>query len=311
MSCDSVRNLFSLFLYGELSFEEEEAFHLHLGECAACREELERERALHATLDQEELEPAPELLVACRARLHEALPKRSVRRNVLSRFWAWTGQPMSPALWKPAGALALVAIGFFGARFTQPSTQPLDPASAPASVRVLPEVTPVTSQVRYVQPDSSGGVRIFVDETHERVLSGSLGDAPIQQLVLAAARDANDPGLRLESLDMLRPHGDSPEVRRAFMQALQKDPNAGVRMKAIEGLKPYGRDPQVRAVLARVVLNDENIGVRTQAIDLLVQQKGSSTVGVLQQMVEREQDAYIRERVERALREMNASLGAF
>jgi hypothetical protein len=60
-----------------------------------------------------------------------------------------------------------------------------------------------------------------------------------------------------------------------------------------------------------VLLNDDNIGVRMQAIDLLVQQKGASTVGVLQQMVEREHDAYIRERVETALREMNASLGAF
>lgn len=304
MTCDTVRNSFSLFLYGELGFEEEEAVHRHLETCADCRAGLERERALHAALDLAELEPAPELLVACRARLHDALPKSHARRGLLSRLWAWTGQPVPPALWKPAGALALVAVGFFGARLMQPG-------ASPAPAQALPAAVPVASQVRYLQPDPSGGVRIFLDETHERVLSGSLGEAPIQRLVLEAAQAADDPGLRLESLDMLRPHGDSPEVRKAFLHALQKDTNAGVRLKAIEGLKPYGADPEVRAVLAGVLLNDDNIGVRTEAIDLLIQQRGASTVGLLQQMVERERDAYMRERVTRALREMNASLGAF
>jgi predicted anti-sigma-YlaC factor YlaD len=90
MNCDSVRNLFSLFLYGELGFEEEEAVHRHLEGCSACRAGLERERAMHAALSQAEVEPAADLLVACRARLHAALPARPVRRTLLSRFWAWT-----------------------------------------------------------------------------------------------------------------------------------------------------------------------------------------------------------------------------
>ncbi len=304
MNCDSVRDLLSMFLYGELSFEQEEAVHLHLEGCSACRAALERERALHEALNEAELEPAPELLVACRTRLQAALPAVPARGGLVSRFWAWTGRPVPAAVWKPAGALALVAVGFFAARLTQPS-----PAPAPA--QVVPAAIPVASQVRYVQPDPSGGVRIVLDETHERVLSGNPGEEPIQQLLLAAAQDPSDPGLRLESLDVLLPRGDSPEVRKAFLQALQKDPNPGVRLKAIEGLKPHGADPEVRSVLARVLLNDDDIGVRTQAIDLLVQHKGASTVGVLQQMVERERDAYMRERVARALREMNASLGAF
>jgi hypothetical protein len=173
------------------------------------------------------------------------------------------------------------------------------------------ERAPVSTQVRYLQPDASGGVRIVLDETRERVLSGNLGEAPIQRLVLEAAQDASDPGLRLDSLDILRPHGESPEVRQAFLQALRSDPNAGVRLKAMEGLRPYGADPDVRSTLAGVLLADDNVGVRALAIDLLVEHRSRALVGILQQAIERERDGYIRERVQRALGEMNASMEAF
>ena len=298
MSCDRIKSVLSLFLYGELNFEEEEMVHGHLEACASCRAALEHERALHSALDEAALEPPPELLAQCRARLGESLREVPARRGLLARLWAWSGQPVSLAFLRPVGALALVAVGFFAARLT-----PTTPAP--------PERAPFATQVRYLQPDASGGVRIVLDETRERVLSGNLGEAPIQRLVLEAAQDASDPGLRLDSLDILRPHGESPEVRKAFLQALRSDPNAGVRLKAIEGLKPYGADPEVRSALAGVLLADGDVGVRAQAIDLLVEHRSRALVGILQQAIERERDGYIRERVQRALVEMNASMEAF
>jgi len=129
--------------------------------------------------------------------------------------------------------------------------------------------------------------------------------------VLEAAQDPSDPGLRLDSLDILRPHSESPGVRQAFLRALRSDPNAGVRLKAIEGLRSYAADPEVRSALAVVLLSDDNVGVRTQAIDLLVENRSPAVVGILQQAIERERDTYIRERVQKALLEMNASMGAF
>ncbi len=300
MSCEWINSVLPLFLYGELSFEEEESVHRHLESCVTCRGALERERALHAALDSAAVEPAPELLVECRSDLRAAIGERPLRRSLWTRLWDWSGRPVSPALLKPAGALALLAVGFFSARLMPPKAQP-----APA------EVGPVATQVRYLQPDASGRVRIVLDETRERVLSGDLAEAPIQRLVLEAAQDSADPGLRLDSFDLLQPHSDAPQVRQAFLQALQSDPNAGVRLKAVDALRPYGADPQVRSVLANVLLTDQDVAVRSQAIDLLVQRKEMDTVGVLQQLLTRERDSYIRERVERALQDMNASMGAF
>jgi hypothetical protein len=300
MSCDWVKGVLSLFLYGELSFEEEEAVHGHLESCESCRTALKRERALHEALDQAAIEPPAGLLSECRSVLDVRIGGMRDSRGWLGRLWDWTGRPVSPALLRPAGALALVAVGFFTARFLPPSSPP------PAAYLPLR-----LSQVRYLQPNASGGVRIVLDETRERVLSGGLGEQPIQRLVLQAAQSPSDPGLRLDSLDVLRPQGSTPAVRRAFLQALQSDPNAAVRLKALEGLKPFGSDPEVRSVLSRVLLADDNVGVRSQAIDLLVEHREDDVVGVLQQLVERDRDGYIRERCQRILEEMNASLGAF
>jgi hypothetical protein len=300
MTCDRVKGVLSLFLYGELSFEEEEAVQGHLGACESCRQALEREQALHAALDQAEMVPPAGLLSECRSGLRDSLGERSPRRGWLGRLWEWTAQPLSSALLRPAGALALVAVGFFAARLLPTGT-----ARAPV------QKAPVSTQVRYLEPDPSGGVRIVVDETRERVFSGNPGEAPIQRLLLEAAQDPLDPGLRLDSLEILRARSDSPVVRNALLEALRTDPNAGVRLKAIEGLKPYGADPQVRSALAQALLSDDNVAVRTQAIDLLVQHKGTAIVGVLQELMEREQDGYIRQRCQQALEEMNASMGAF
>jgi hypothetical protein len=150
-----------------------------------------------------------------------------------------------------------------------------------------------------------------MDETRQRILSGSLEDLAIQRLLLAAASDAADPGLRVESMALLKSGADSSEIRRVLLQALRQDPNAGVRLKAIEGLKAFSAAPDVRKVLAEVLLADENSGVRTQAIDLLVQHKEAGMAGVLQEALYRESNDYVRLRCQKALREMNASVGTF
>ena len=297
MSCDKVERSLSLFLYGELTFEVEEAIHQHLEECGNCRQALERERSLHRALDEAALPVPADLLVECRRDLRRRLGQAAMRRSLLGRLWDWTGQPVPSGFLRPAGALVLVLLGFVAARLTTP--------------KAPPEAGPVATQVRYLEPAEPGSVRLVVDETRQRVLSGKMGDAAIQQLLLAAARDPADPALRLDSVDILSTHGASDEVRQALLHAVQYDPNAGVRLKAIEGLKLYGANPETRSVLSKVLLSDDNVGVRAQAIDLLVQHKEMALIGTLQRLMEREPNDYIRLRSQRALQAMNASVEPF
>jgi HEAT repeat protein len=99
-------------------------------------------------------------------------------------------------------------------------------------------------------------------------------------------------------------------VRDALLNAAQ-DTNDGVRLKAVEGLKPLSADADVRKVLAKVLLGDQNPAIRMQAVDALVQHRDDALVGVLQDLMQRENNNYVRLKSEKALKDMNASIGTF
>jgi hypothetical protein len=208
---------------------------------------------------------------------------------------------------QPLGALALIAIGFFAARL-------INTAAPSGTGALLSSVTSPTddvySTVRSVQPDNSGGVAISLDETRRRVVKGSMNDGNIQRLLLAAAHEDN-PAVRVESVDLLRSQSGSTEVRDALLGVLSQDSNAGVRLKALEGLKPLAGDSEVRNTLRRVLLADDNVAVRMLVIDLLVANRDDNMVGMMQGLVQQENNNSVRLKLEKALRDMNASPGRF
>jgi len=131
-----------------------------------------------------------------------------------------------------------------------------------------------------------------------------------KKLVLAAAHEDN-PSVRVESMDLLKSQPQSNEVRDALLNAVLHDPNDGVRLKAVEGLKPLAADPEVRKALSQVLLSDNNPAIRYQVVDLLVAHHDDSVIGVLQGSVQREDNHTVRMKLEKALKDMKASVGTF
>lgn len=305
MTCEEVRNTLPLFLYGELSFDEEERVELHIDECAACREAVAREKALFRSLDSAQMVPSLDLLDECRAELRQRIAREDQPRL---NWWdkLREGFPIhfhfAPAVAQPIGAVAMLIIGFAAARMIPNSLSGAFQAGV---------FNPATSRVRYVEPTGGGKIQIVVDESRQRVFSGTVEDGNIQRLLLAAAKDPADPGLRVESVDLLKNQAESAEVRGALLYALQHDPNAGVRLKALDGLKSFADDPETRKTLTNVLLTDDNPGVRTQVIDLLIPHQSDSMVGVLQELMAKEDNDYIRMRVQKALQDMNASVDTY
>jgi len=289
--CKWARQRLALLLYGELNLDEEERVESHLDGCAECREVLGREKAMHAALDSVEVEPSPSLLTECREDLRLRLDESPAPRRI-----AWWQRISAAWVWRPAAALALVAIGFFAAR------------------QIPFAKTGISERVRYVEPAEGGRVQLVIDETRQRVISGTLDQAPIRGLLLAAAKDPSDPGLRVETMELLDGHAQSADIRDALIYAVEHDQNAAVRAKAIEGLAPYASEPEVRGALAKVLLADSNAGLRTEAIDLLTRgvTLDPQTVGTLQELLVRgEQPGYVRERCQSALRAVKASLETY
>jgi len=314
MTCDSILKLIPLYYYGELTPDEEERVEEHTHGCPACTRELVQQRALAAALDRRQMAASPLLLEDCRSDLMAAIQGGAPRvESSVKGPWRLFLDAMAVSfsglgkLRQPIGAVALVAVGFFAARL-------VNTASPPSTGGLLTSVTSPTddvySTVRSVQPDNAGGVAIALDETRRRVVKGNMNDGTIQRLLLAAAHEDN-PAVRVESVDLLRSQSGSTEVRDALLNVVSQDANPGVRLKALEGLKPLAADSEVRKTLGRVLLSDDNVAVRMLVIDLLVAHRDDNMVGMMQGLVQKENNNSVRLKLEKALRDMNASPGRF
>jgi len=311
MNCDAVTKALPLYHYGELAAEVEESVEDHLQSCASCQAELEHQRSLAAALDAHAFAPLPDLLAECRHDLSRAIYREDTpdARRKAADPWGLFREAFR-SLWhpgirfaQPAGAVALLAIGFFAARFTGGSF------SGATLGGLAPDA--IISSIRSVQPDNTGRVQIALDETRRRVISGRLDDQNIHRLLMAAAREQDNPGVRVESVGLLKDQNSSAETRAVLLEAVLHDPNPGVRLKALDGLKSFATDADVRRTLAQVLLKDQNAGVRIQVIDLLITRQDPATIGVLQTLIGKEDNSYVRMRCQNALREMNASVGTF
>ena len=303
MTCESVQRAIPLYLYGELSAELEEDVEAHTAGCKDCSKDLEMQRDFARNLNEHELEPSLDLLVECRRSLTVELKRQEAASVPAGLHAVWNrifGFPVN-RFRIPAGAIAVFALGWFAAR--TPQLNAVLPGAA--------QQAGLISTVRSIEPDRSGRIMISVDDTQRRVISGGLEDDKIRQLLLAAMHEQSNLGVRVESVSVLKDMAGSEDVRHALLEALQHDPNVGVRLKALEGLQQFGSDPGVRQTLTSVLMNDSNAGVRIQAIDLLTSRHDDSIVGMLQSLVHKDDNDYVRMRCFRALQEMNASVGSF
>jgi len=261
-------------------------------------------------------EPTPNLLAASRMRLQEAL-------ETTQPGGLWRRLILEPAMWlrqirmAPALAAAIFIVGFGGgiaATYNflsarggdgvvtgslgsgggnQAPNQPLE-SSAIAGIRSV------------TQEPGSNQVSIKYDTVLTQEAQGSLNDQRIQQLLLLAARNNYNSGVRMDSVDVLTQAPADSRVREALMYALQNDTNPGVRLKALDGLSGFVRqDERVKNEVLRALIGDTNSGVRMQALRLVEPMKTDSNVrSVLIRLAQTDQNVSIRSQARTMLAQM-------
>ena len=299
MKCEWVKDNILLYVYNELADDARYELEQHLGRCPGCATELKATRRFHATLSVTPVdEPTPNLLTASRMRLQEAL-------ETTSQGGFWNRLVFDPGAWlrqvrfSPALAAAIFILGFGGgigatykaiAKPDAPTLLPLPTVEQPVGEANITGIQSVTT----VPGSNEVTTKYNTVSTQEQ--KGSLSDQRIQQLLLFAARNNYNSGVRMDSVDLLTQKPDDTRVREALMYALHYDNNPGVRLKAIEGLGSFVKDDmRVRDAVLGALVSDTNPGVRTQALHLLEPVKADSSVrAVLQRLAENDQNQYIR-----------------
>lgn len=307
MTCPQVQTNLSLYLYGELEFAQEEALEQHLHSCASCQLALAREKDWHATLNAERQDVPFDLLSECRRDLRSTLHKDGGRGWFVGFWRHLLPRGFSPTRWslQLAAASFLVFIGFAGARFMDSGRLPA--ISTGAAVNRMGVLNAANSQVRDIQPNGQDGVRIVVDQTQQHEVTGKIDDSLVRQLLLNAMQDSADPGVRVDSVEILQ-HQTSADVRDALLNSAKNDANAAVRIKALEGLAQFPNDRAVRNAVEYILRHDSSAAVRSEAIDILLPMQTSTGVispdvlTTLQDILRsQQQDAYVRLRSQQVL----------
>jgi hypothetical protein len=300
MKCEWVRENIVLHVYGELADDARHELEQHVARCADCALELRSEQNFHDLLSQDRAEePTPNLVAASRMRLQEALETAPQGR------W-WHRLAWDPANWlkqirfSPALASAILILGFaggvgttyklYGSRHVNIGIQTADNTSVPppgVSIAGIDSITPVAG---------TDQVAIKYNTVSTQQYQGSLNDQQVQQLLLYAARNNFNSGVRVDSVDLLAQRSSDLQVREALMYALQNDTNPGVRLKSLDALGNYVKtDTNVRDAVLRALVNDSNQGVRIEALRLIEPVKADGSVrGVLMALASKDQSTYIK-----------------
>jgi hypothetical protein len=299
MKCEWVRENITLHVYGELLDDARHELEQHVARCADCAAELKREREFHALLSQDEMpDPSPNLLASSRMRLQEALETAEQ-----GRFWHRLA--LDPANWlrqmrfSPALASAILILGFAGGLGTAYKFFPRQTTTTTASIptQAGPNSEASITGIRSVtQEPGTNQISIKYDTVSTQDATGSLNEQKIQQLLLFAARNNYNSGVRMDSVDLLTKSSGDMQVREALMYALQNDTNPGVRLKSLSALGNYVKDDvNVRDAVLRALVNDSNSGVRIEALRLIEPVKADGSVrGVLMALSAKDQSTYIK-----------------
>lgn len=295
MKCEWVRQNILLYVYDELQDDTRYELEQHVGRCQSCAAELDSIRDFRGAMSQVPVQdPSPNLLANSRMRLQEAL-------EITQQGGFWRRFIFDPAQWlyqlrfSPALAAIIFIVGFsagigstykmFGGGLREKIIS--DAPAAQASITGIRAIT---------QEPGSGQISIKYDTVTTEQAQGSMNDQRIQQLLLFAARNNYNSGVRMDSVDLLSKQSQDDRVREALLYALRYDTNPGVRLKALGALGPFVKeDVRVRNGLLEALENDSNPGVRQEALHLLDPVKADSSVrAVLEGLSKGDPDQFIR-----------------
>jgi len=298
MKCEWVQQNVILYVYDELPDDARHELEQHVARCKDCAAELESSKKFRADFAQlPQQEPSPSFLAASRMRLQEAL------ESAEQGAW-WHRLVFDPLTWlnqirfAPALAAAIFIVGFaggIGATYKMIKGNPGGEiqTNAPPAQASLASVSGISS---VTQQAGSNQVTIKYETVSPQEAHGSLGDPNIQQLLLYAARNNFNAGVRMDSVNLLTQQPNNQHVREALLYALHYDGNTGVRLKALDGLGPYVKDDvQVRDAVLESLMSDTNPGVRIEALRLLEPVRADSSVRiVLERLAAKDENRYIR-----------------
>jgi hypothetical protein len=278
-----------LYLYSisELNSEEKALVKSHLSDCQLCREELKFYYNLNETVAETDKSVPDEFLLKARNELRGRLRIERKKENfidIIIRNISWYFRNNYKfVLNSAAGIAAGLILGFF--LFYKSGTPYIPSASSGTDVITAGYQLPEEPQlIRNIKLNDADPFDDYIEFTFDAVkqvnISGSINDEKIRSLLLYAILNGNNPGLRLNSLNLLNASEEleyDNEVKEAVISSARYDNNPGVRREALKVLKTIPFDQDVKRSFIHIILNDSSSAMRIDALNHLIEAQNDGT----------------------------------
>jgi len=318
------KDLIQLFVFGELSKEEKKLFESHIVSCIECRTEMEEQMKLKSLFSKGILiEPDDHLLNEARTELHAAIRKE---RSKISFWEKLTNASLNMFSFNykiALGSVALVILGFLSGylifhnpgqeKLILPVTEKENYSFLSSNNDVLPENKVKISNVTFIDQDLKDDQIEFTFDAIKPVhMKGSINDPGIQNILLYSMLNAQNPGVRLNSINAIstnQPGKLDSDIKEALISSVKYDDNPGVRREALKLLNKYPYDEEIKKALLFVLMNDENSGLRIEAINGLVEARkegysfSEQDLSIFKKRVEMDKNNYVKYQAKTVLKE--------
>jgi hypothetical protein len=306
------KEVIQLSFLGEADEQQKTDLKNHISVCTECRAELESLKELDEYLFASKSMKVPEkLLSESRNILRDKIRIERIRQNnpgrVLDNISFFITSNYKYLVNGAAAMAAGLLIGFF--LFKTPAADNYQDNNV--EMAALTEEDARIRNIRIIDPNPDDDQIEFSFEAVKEVrINGSLNDKKIRNILMYAAMNGSNPGVRLNSLNVLNNSDNyDKDVKEAIISAAKYDDNPGVRREALKFLKTFPFDQEVKQSYLYIILNDTSTAMRIDAINELVQasSKGSELnneeVEIFREKLLTDENDYIRYRARTVLEE--------
>lgn len=309
MSHQEYREMLLLFLYEELSEDQNTLLKSHLEVCPDCRSELQALKKLHTVFAKRRSEPSDQLLQDARQQLRAALRIERSRPTLGDRVRDWF-----PVFRYALAAAAVLAIGIFLGRVVFVPRAPIEQVGKGTTLQpnaLIDRGNPGFTNIHFLDADAGDGrVEFTFDMVTPVKVNGDVSNPEVQKVLSYAILNDQNPGIRLRAVNTLSENEKAdPKLKAALIQVIKSDQNDGVRKEALLLLQKYPVDDQMKDAFLYVLQHDANPMLRIEAIKSLQPKNEDKEVQtVLKEKMESDENSYIRDKAKRLLQQANQKL---
>ena len=136
-------------------------------------------------------------------------------------------------------------------------------------------------------------------------VTGGMDDPDVQNMFLYAARQNDNPTMRLRAINMLSKIGMNEKIEDTFSAVILNESEDNIRLKAAEVLSIHTLTTKSLESFKSVALRDTNSNMRLKAIEVLKNNNAENVETVLAVMIARDRNDEVKAAAKKALESIN------